>query len=201
MKSLLILFAGVLLLNSFDNRPYTFVLTEQEKADLLFMREEEKLARDIYLSAYERYGLQVFDHIAASEQMHMDLLLGLINTYGLTDPVGQHARGVYTNPQVQAMFDKFNSQVSASLVDALVAGASIEDVDLYDLKRVTGNTSKSDLLDVYDMLSCGSEHHLSAFARQLEKYDIGYRPQYITAEEFGKILREQRKPCGYQPMN
>jgi hypothetical protein len=64
----------------------TTSLTTEEKNDLLFMREEEKLARDVYLTLHDIWGTPVFANIATSEQQHMDAILKLLNTYKLPDP-------------------------------------------------------------------------------------------------------------------
>ncbi|MDD4887687.1 MAG: DUF2202 domain-containing protein, partial [Thiomonas sp.] len=42
-------------------------LTAEERADLLLMREEEKIARDVYLRLYEQWGIRPFDNIAGAE--------------------------------------------------------------------------------------------------------------------------------------
>jgi len=38
---------------------------------LRFMREEEKLARDVYLKLFDTWKLTVFSRIARSEQRHL----------------------------------------------------------------------------------------------------------------------------------
>ena len=43
------------------------------------MREEEKLARDVYLTLYDIWGTPAFNNIASSEQTHMDAVLMLID--------------------------------------------------------------------------------------------------------------------------
>ena len=56
-------------------------LTESEIQGILFMREEEKLARDVYLALAERWDMNVFSNIARSEQTHMDSVLTLIELF------------------------------------------------------------------------------------------------------------------------
>lgn len=51
------------------------------------MREEEKLARDVYLELYETWDLPVFYNIAQSEQTHMGAVKTLIEKYNLKDPI------------------------------------------------------------------------------------------------------------------
>jgi hypothetical protein len=44
----------------------------EEAASLQFMREEEKLAHDVYVTLYEQWGLRVFNNISRSEQQHTE---------------------------------------------------------------------------------------------------------------------------------
>jgi hypothetical protein len=43
-------------------------LSPEEAAGLAYMREEEKLAHDVYLALYEQWGSTIFRSIASSEQ-------------------------------------------------------------------------------------------------------------------------------------
>ena len=72
----------------FNSNAYsaTLALSEEEKTDLTFMREEEKLARDTYLTLYEVWDLAIFSNIASSEQTHKEALPTLLKKYNLPDP-------------------------------------------------------------------------------------------------------------------
>ena len=48
----------------------TPVLSAKEASDLIFLREEEKLARDVYLALYDAWGTPIFLNISSSEQKH-----------------------------------------------------------------------------------------------------------------------------------
>jgi len=50
-------------------------LSDEETEALLYMREEEKLARDVYLNAYERWKQPIFYNISLAEQNHMDAIV------------------------------------------------------------------------------------------------------------------------------
>ena len=76
-------------------------LTDSEIEGIRFMREEEKLARDVYQYLYELYPLRPFGNIASSEQAHMDAIEYLISTYQIEDPVGENPRGVFQNEDLQ----------------------------------------------------------------------------------------------------
>ena len=81
-------------------------LSDSEIAGLLFMREEEKLARDVYLQMYDVWNFNIFTNIARSEQSHMDAVLVLINDVGAEDPVGDAERGVFENQDLQDLYDQ-----------------------------------------------------------------------------------------------
>ncbi len=167
-------------------------LSPEEVADLLKMREEEKLARDVYLTLYEQWGSQVFSNIARSEQMHMDAMGVLLDRYGLDDPVAQtnDARGVFNDPQIQDLYNQLVEQGSASLEAALTVGATIEDLDIKDLNEAIARTTHADIQTVYERLRTGSYHHMQAFVSNLRAQGADYTPQFISAEEFQRILSE-----------
>ena len=162
-------------------------LSEEEIRGLLYMREEEKLARDVYLVLYEKWGLPIFQNIARSEQTHMDAVKTLLDRYDLQDPVSDEI-GVFTNPDLQALYDQLISQGSQSVVDALKVGALIEEVDIEDLKSWIAKTDNRDVILVYENLMKGSRNHLRAFTSQLESYGVTYEPQVLSIEEYNEIV-------------
>jgi len=54
-------------------------LSAGDAENLAFMREEEKLARDVYLYLFEFWGQLIFENIAAGEQQHMDAVWSLMD--------------------------------------------------------------------------------------------------------------------------
>ncbi len=144
-------------------------LSEAEAEGLSFMREEEKLARDVYLMLYEQWGIRIFQNIAKAEETHMSAIAGLLERYGLPDPAEDTAVGVFTNPELQALYDQLMEEGSQSLADALRVGALVEEVDIVDLEDYIEQTDNEDVLLVYQNLLKGSYNHLSAFTSNLEK--------------------------------
>jgi hypothetical protein len=137
-------------------------LSPAETATLVFMREEEKVARDVYLKMYEVWGDPVFATIAASEQQHMDAILKLLNKYGIADPA-KAAAGEFTNPELQAMYNQLVADGAASLLAAFQVGVVIEQTDIADLQAAIAGTTKGDLRQVYTNLLNGSLRHLATF--------------------------------------
>ncbi|RKX30010.1 MAG: hypothetical protein DRP71_15725, partial [Verrucomicrobia bacterium] len=106
--------------------------SESESDQILFLKEEEKLARDVYTTLGTHWDLKVFQNIARSEQVHMDQVDSLIAAYGLTDPAINEI-GRFNNPLLQHLYDRLTSEGSVSLRAALGVGEFIEIIDIKDL--------------------------------------------------------------------
>lgn len=166
-------------------------LTEAEIHGILFMREEEKLARDVYIYLYEIFPLRPFLNISKSEQAHMDAIKYLIDTYELEDPVGENPEGVFQNEELQQLYDELIETGSTSREEALKAGALIEEVDIIDLRTELEEIAENeDVIRVFENLCTASERHLRAFVRVLKLYDVEYRPVLLSDEEFDRILED-----------
>lgn len=162
-------------------------LSAEEAASLLFMREEEKLARDVYNALYATWGQQTFSNIASSEQMHMDEIKVLLDRYALTDPALD--AGQFTNPDLQALYTQLVAQGNLSLADALKVGAAIEEIDIRDLQTHMSQTDNADIQQVYTNLMNGSYSHLKAFTGTLlTQTGETYVPQYLSAEQYQSII-------------
>ncbi len=169
-------------------------LNEFEIEALNQMREEEFMARDIYLKAYEMYEYRIFEQIAKAEDSHAEAVKSLLDRYELADPAENHEVGVFTSAAIQALYDQLLSQVMLSGVDALKAGASIEDVDIFDLKSLLANgIDNEDINFVFGNLLKGSENHMRAFVRALVSQGETYTPQYISQEDLDLILSTSGK--------
>jgi len=140
------------------------VLTDDERAGLIFMREEEKLARDVYITLYGKWGYRVFNNIAKSEQTHMDAILKQLNKYAVPDPVTSNEVGVFTDVTLQALYTSLVEKGSISGEEALAVGEEIESKDIADIQtQIDSVVTKSDILRVYSHLLKASEQHLQAF--------------------------------------
>ena len=165
------------------------LLSDREISDLMYMREEEKLAHDVYAALYARWNLPVFNNIAGSELTHTDTVLGLLNAYGIADPAEGLDVGRFNDPDLQALYDQLVEQGSISLGDALKVGAAIEEIDILDLQEAIGQTGQADIQQVYDNLMQGSYNHLRAFVSSLQQQTgETYQPQYLSEEEYQSII-------------
>lgn len=162
-------------------------LSPEEKAGLQQMREEEKLAHDVYITLNEKWQLPVFKNIAESEKRHMDAIAGLLEDYNLDDSAKNNL-GQFTNPEIQKLYDNLVAEGSESLINALKVGASIEDLDIADLDKLLDETKQEDISFVYQNLNNGSHRHLRSFTTLLEEQGVNYSPQYLTQERYEEIV-------------
>ena len=172
-------------------------LSADEAAGLQFMREEEKLAHDVYVTLGDTWGLRVFDNIAAAEQQHTDAVAYWLSYYHVNDPAAGNALGKFTNPELQALFDKLVAQGKQSVADALKVGAAIEEIDILDLQERMTATTNTTLDRLYGNLEAGSENHLRAFAANL-KNQTGqtYAPQYLSQADYNQIVSASSRGAG-----
>lgn len=162
-------------------------LDQAEARHLRFMREEEKLARDVYCTFYENWGLRPFKNISAAEQRHMDATLGLLEKYDIEDPVKDI--GKFTDPALQQLYNDLVKKGLESELDALRAAALIEETDIADLRRAMKQTEKEDLVHMYNNLLRGSERHLNAFVRNIEmRSGETYKAQHLKQKKVDAIL-------------
>lgn len=179
-----------------DQELISEALTLQEKEDLQFLKEEEKLARDVYLYAYDLCAHEVFKNISKSEQMHMDKVTEIMNIYQVED-LSLPERGKFTNAELQKLYDDLIEMCDRSLEDALKAGATIEDVDINDIEDFVEDTDLQDVMNMYLSLSCGSRNHMRAFTNNLTTLGIEYKPQFITEEEYIEIINNSNEKCNF----
>ena len=164
-------------------------LTDEEALAVLYLWEEEKLARDVYLTLAERWQLPIFSNIARAEQNHMDMVWKLIDLYGITHPFAEDVPNVFDDDSLAQLYSDLVATGETSLVDALWVGATIEDLDLADLYLMLESTDNDHLEMVAYNLAKGSRNHLRAFVRALgaqgETYDV---PQYLEQEDFDAAI-------------
>lgn len=164
-------------------------LSADEIKYLTFMREEEKLARDVYLVLYQEWGATVFANIALSEQQHTDVVRDLIHAYGLQDPVVDDRIGVFVDPELAHLYETLVERGRESIVEAFYVGALIEEVDMEDIQHALDVSDDKALLTVYDNLMRGSRNHLRAFVPAVEMLTgIEYVAQHLDQETVDEIL-------------
>lgn len=170
------------------------ILTNDEVNDLVFLYEEEKLARDVYLFSYKKYDLNFFETIAGSEQNHMNKVLSFLEKHGINKIVSNS--GEFSNHKIQELYNKLTKQSEQSLIEALKVGATIEDLDIYDIESLKKRTDNSLILAIYAQLICGSKNHLRMFNKEILKKKSSCEAQYISKKLFKSIVKSSNKSCG-----
>jgi len=143
-------------------------LTEGETETLLYMREEEKLARDVYRQFHEKWGLIIFENISASEDRHANAIARKLRRYGIEDPATNLPGGVFSIQELNTLYAALIAQGSQSHRAALEVGVLIEKKDIADLEEALLVTGQFDIKRVYTNLLQGSLNHLEAFENTLE---------------------------------
>lgn len=194
MKKLMIMLFGASIMMFLNAQVKITTLTQVEVQSLIHMREEEKLARDVYTKLYEKWGLITFERIARGEQRHMDMVKYLLLKYDLQDPIKSDAIGSFTDPEMKKLYKELVSKGEKSLLSALMVGATIEDLDIYDLEKTIKETKHGDIKDVYSMLLMrGSENHMRAFYNQIKLNGGYYKAQYISQKRLEEILSKNTR--------
>ena len=189
------------------------VLDYNEQTHLIFMREEEKLARDVYIKLSAMYpDHPIFGKIDDSEHRHTEAVRAMIEKYGLVDPSTNDNVGVFTGEDYGWYFtEKFSELIeraSISELEALYVGAFIEELDMMDINQCPkvivetdneindvsecGNvyTDNADVANLYASLLDGSDSHLEAYVRNIESY-IGkgnYQAQVLPQAQVDELL-------------
>ncbi len=172
-------------------------VNDKEKAALIYMREEEKLARDVYLTLYKKWNLMIFKNISNSESRHTEAVKLLLEKYKIEDPVKNDSLGAFTNPEMTKLYNLLVTRGEKSLKEALFVGATIEDLDIADLNERIAETDNDDIKCVFENLTRGSENHIRAFIHQLEANGGTYKAQYISQTELEEILGATPQRGGY----
>ena len=139
--------------------------TAAQKAQLQYIVEEEKLARDVYTYLAANVTTQKFSNIARSEQVHIDQIAAILKANRYWNPTLTRAPGVFYNKTLQALYNKLIAQGSVDYAAAIGVGVEIEEMDIADLAKMMGVDMPVDMKLALDSLMQGSIRHLAAFKR------------------------------------
>ena len=165
----------------------TSALSDSELASLLIMKEEEKLARDVYSVLFQKWGSQIFSNISAAESNHLNAIVLLLTNYGATDTSLGEA-GVFTDSEVQNLYNELIANATLSIEAAYKTGALIEEMDIKDLNEALIGITNENIIMVFDNLLKGSRNHLRAFNLQLTTLGVVYSPVFISQTDYDLIV-------------
>lgn len=185
--SLVGLFLAIFTFNAFSQ---TQALTDSEKKSLLYLMEEEKLARDVYSTLNEKWERNVFQNISGSEEHHLSMVRQMAenNSIVLPSSITENIRGEFVDPTLQQLYHELTTKGGLSLVNALEVGAKIEELDISDLQASISETDNTDLIQLYSNLISASKRHLRAFTNNLKQQGIAYEPLILETDYFNQIV-------------
>ena len=191
----------------------TLTVDFNEETHMVFMREEEKLARDVYITLGDLYpGAIVFSNIDAAEQQHTTTVKNKLAKYNIDDPSTNDEVGAFTGEDYGWYFtEKYEALVGRGELgelDALYVGAFIEELDMLDIvqcpkvivdtqKKIKDSsdcglnyTNNSDLQSMLESLLEGSRNHLRSYVGNIEAVEgeCAYEAQVLTQLEVDTIL-------------
>ncbi|PKL77263.1 MAG: ferritin [Candidatus Melainabacteria bacterium HGW-Melainabacteria-1] len=162
-------------------------LSEAEKTGLLQMREEEKLAQDVYLSLAGLWPqARQFQNISGSEASHTESVRQLLERYQIIDPALKET-GKFSSVAMQNLYDSLTTQGKTSLIAALQVGLEIEELDIADLQTLSKSIDQEDIRLVYQELERGSRNHLRAFHNALKTAGGTYKAKHLSQSAFDAI--------------
>ena len=174
-----------------DNCPgITGTITEKDAEGFIFIWEEEKMAKDVYAYFFEKYKHRVFGNITKSEAIHQLAVTRLMEGFKVENP-GSDAPGTFLNEQIAELYATLIEMGELSLVDALKAGALIEETDILDLKEWINETDNPSVTRVFTNLLKASENHLRAFTGVLKVQGVVYEPTVLNDEYYAAIISRQ----------
>ena len=148
---------------------------------------DEYLAQATYQEIILTYGdVKPFTNIVVAEQQHINLLLPLFETYGITVPENQAASQVV---------------LPDSIASALATGVEAEkaNIAMYEAFLAQDNLN-DDVRSVFELLKTASEHHLAAFSKD-RLNGAGYNFMYQMRNMFrqggnqNQSSRQQQRGC------
>jgi rubredoxin len=159
-------------------------LKDAEKYGLTYIYEVEKLARDVYKYAFNKWGTHNLETISHSEQAHMDIVKNLIDKYDMNNPAENNDYGEFENNDLQKLYNELIEESSVSEVSALEIAAMVEEIDIVDIKKYLEETDTEDIDTAFNKLVEGSNGHLRIFVGLLKQKGVDYQPHYLSQQDY-----------------
>ena len=163
-------------------------LEDSEINLLLKMKDDEKLAMDVYNALYAKWNGLIFNRIANAEEKHLNAVVLLLEGYEVEGATDIAAAGEFENADIASLYTELVEKGSASVEDAYAVGALIEELDIKDLQDALTEAGNDNITLVFENLLKGSRNHLRAFNTQLVNAGITYVPEYIDQATFDEIV-------------
>ncbi|GEM_PF-6895977 len=174
-------------MNTMLQMPYQ-PINDVELAGMMRIREEEKLAHDVYQFLANHWNNPTFANMAQAEQTHMETMLALMGKYGIPDPVPGNIPGKFSDPEFQNLYHELTTRGMASFENALEVGARVEDMNIHDLNAMTAMTDNADIRFVYQNHMASSVGQMRMLTGFMGSYGHTYSPQYMSQEAYDQMM-------------
>ncbi len=166
----------------------TETVSAEEIAGLQMMREEEKVAHDLYVTFEENWKQGTFTSIAISEQYHTDAVKSVLLKYKLSDPA-QNQVGKFTSKKMQDLFNDRSEKAKGSYLDSLFVAAEFEELDVVDLRELAAESKNKDVITLYKNLEAGSRNHMRYYAKLIAQEGATYTAKHLEESDYQKIIK------------
>jgi len=154
---------------------------------LMYLHDQEKLARDINRTFYYTWGKPIFASIAESEQRHMNVLRAILDYYYLSALVETDEVGVFGAHHHTEAFTDLVNQGEVSLTEAYRAVGYLEEWDIREIRGSIEFTQDQALIDTFSNLLAGARNHLRVFAARSNSLGYAYQAQMLKQSEVDDI--------------
>jgi len=149
-------------------------LTEHQLDELFHIFQEEKVARDVYITLGRQYpDEKTFAQIQISEQEHMLAAQVLCERYGIDTSdvdisLNDDAVGQFVLHEMQVLYNSCIELGSVSHLEAVKVGELVELTDIKDIE-IASEGMPADVVRTYDNLKAGSYEHLDAYRNAIAR--------------------------------
>lgn len=152
-----------------------------------YLHDQEKLAMDLNWEFLWMWDEPTFQQLGALERGQMDELLAWMRGHGLQPLVTSRSEAVYgDNGHLQAFRD-LQSRGKASLLQAYLATAYMEEWDIDEIRMRLDGASDPSLLPVLTKVLAGAESHLQTLVSRIYGLGQNYDAQLLSQADVDEI--------------
>lgn len=166
-----------------------------DKALLLKLYSEEKMAYDLYGEFYERWQLNVFSDVQQREARHVWCVEVIMNKYSAAVSAGDK-KILYHDKETENLYNELSVKGCISDLSALEAAAYLKEKFISDLRTRALNVNDGYLLKVIFLLEKAAQSHFKAFVKSIRLSDSDYTPVFLTEGEFSSIMSVDKTVAG-----
>ncbi|MEO8513275.1 MAG: DUF2202 domain-containing protein [Ignavibacteria bacterium] len=160
----------------------------KNKKDLfLKLYQEEKMAYDLYGEFYERWSLSVFSKVQQREAKHVWCVERIMDNYGFKYKSNTKA-GLYSDKEIQKIYDELSVNGCISDLAALEAAAFIKEKYIYELRESIRYQEDEYIVKVIFLMESAAQSHLRAFVNSIRLSGSDYNPVFLSEDEFSHIM-------------